>query len=88
MWQEVEEARVQLASAAAQVEAAAQGLTSARELLRLAEERYSAGVGNSLELADAQLELTNAAAQEVRVERDLAVARAQLLRSLGRRTWQ
>lgn len=88
VWQDVEEARIGLASASAQVESAAQGLESARELLRMAEERYQAGVGSSLELADAQLELTTASAQVVRVENDVAAARARLLRALGRRAWR
>jgi outer membrane protein len=88
LWLEVEQARIGVASARAELESAEQAVTSARELLRLAEERYTAGVGNSLELSDAQLELANASAQRVRVDRDLAAARAQLLRALGRRDWR
>ena len=88
LWLEVEQARIGVASSRAELESAEQAVVSARELLRLAEERYSAGVGNSLELSDAQLELANASAQRVRVDRDLAAARAQLLRALGRRDWR
>jgi outer membrane protein len=88
VWQDVTEARIGLESATAQIESAAQGLESARELLRMAEERYQAGVGSSLELADAQLGLTGASAQVVRVDNDVAAARARLLRALGRRAWQ
>jgi len=88
VWQEIEQARIAVSSARAELESAELAISSARELLRLAEERYAAGVGNSLELADAQLELTNAAAGRVRVEYDAAAARAQLLRALGRRDWR
>jgi outer membrane protein len=84
---EVEQAKIGVDSSKAQLEAAEQALASARELLALAEQRYEEGVGSSLELADAQLELTNASAQRVRVEYDLAAARALLLRSLGRTEW-
>jgi outer membrane protein len=88
IWQEIEQARIGVASAQAEVASAEQALVSARELLRLSEERYDAGVGNSLELSDAQLELASASAQRVRVEYDVASARAQLLRALGRRDWR
>jgi outer membrane protein len=84
---EVEQAKIGVDSAKAQLEAAEQALSSARELLALAEQRYAEGVGSSLELADAQLELTNASSQRVRVEYDLAAARALLLRALGRNEW-
>jgi outer membrane protein len=88
VWQEIEQARIAVASSRAELESAELAVGSARELLRLAEERYAAGVGNSLELADAQLEVANAAAARVRVEFDVAAARAQLLRALGRRDWR
>ena len=84
---EVEQAKIGVESAKAQLAAAEQTLASARELLALAEERYAQGVGSSLELADAQLELTSASAQRVRVAYDLAVARALLIRALGRIEW-
>jgi len=64
--------------------AAEEALVAARERLRLAEGRYAAGVGNAIELGDAQLALTQAAAQRVRAEYDVATARAQLLAALGR----
>jgi outer membrane protein len=57
---------------------------NARERLRLAEGRYQAGAGSLLELSDAQVALTAAAAQQVRAEYELAAARAALLRALGR----
>jgi len=59
-------------------------LTNARERLRLAEERYTLGVGSAIELGDAQVALALAAAQAVQADDKLSTARAQLLRALGR----
>jgi outer membrane protein len=80
-----EQARLAVHAAKGSIEAAEEALVNARERLRLAQGRYGAGVGNSLELSDSQLALTNAAAQRVQADFDLATARAQLLRALGRR---
>jgi outer membrane protein len=88
VWEELEEARIAVASARAELVSAESAVESSRELRRMAEERYGAGVGSSLELADAELELANASAQRIRVEFDIAAARAQLLRALGRRDWR
>ena len=54
----------------------------------LAEARYREGVGSSLELADAQLSLANAAAQRIQVKYDLASARARLLTAVGQEAWK
>jgi len=51
--------------------------------LRLAEARYQTGVGNAIELGDAQLGVTNAGVQKLQAEFQLGVARAQLLKALG-----
>ena len=64
--------------------AAGEALVNARERLRLAEGRYQAGVGNVIELGDAQVALTTAAAQRVQAEYGLSTSRAQLIRALGR----
>jgi outer membrane protein len=64
--------------------ATGEALVNARERLRLAEGRYRAGVGSVIELGDAQVALTTAAAQRVQAEYNLASSRAQLLRALGR----
>jgi outer membrane protein len=88
IWEEIEDAATAVASARAELPAAEAALAAARDLLGLAEARYREGVGSSLELADAQLELSTAAAERVRVVYDLASARAQLLRSVGRDTWE
>lgn len=81
---ELEQARLTIRTAKATVEASDEALVNARARLGLAEGRYEAGVGNAIELGDAQLALTNAAAQRVQSEYNLAIARAQLLGALGK----
>jgi outer membrane protein len=81
---EVEQARLAVRAAKASLDAAGEALVNARVRLRLAEGRYRAGAGSIIELGDAQMASTNAAAQRVKAEYDLASARAQLLRALGR----
>jgi outer membrane protein len=80
---EVERARRGVAAGKASVEIAVLTLDNARERLRLAEGRYQAGVGTALEVSDAQLGESTAAAQAVQARYDLATARAQLLHALG-----
>jgi outer membrane protein len=63
--------------------AARDALTNAREQLRLAEGRYQVGVGSIIELSDAQVAATAAAAQQVQADYNVSAARAQLLRALG-----
>jgi outer membrane protein len=81
---ELEQARLTLHAAKASLEAAADAQNAARARLQLAEGRYEAGVGNAIELGDAQLALTAADAQRVQFEYNLASARAQLLGALGK----
>lgn len=81
---EAEQARLAVRGAKSALVAAGEALTNARDRLRLAEGRYQTGVGNVIELGDAQVALTNAAAQVVQAEYDLATARAQMLHVLGR----
>ncbi len=88
VWQELDGAATGVASARAQLPAAEEALAAARDLLGLADARYREGVGSSLELADAELEVATAAAKRVQVEYDLASARAQLVRALGREAWE
>jgi outer membrane protein len=64
--------------------ASADLVKNARIRLGLAEGRYEAGVGNIIELGDAQVALTRAENQRVQAEFVLALARAQLLSALGR----
>jgi outer membrane protein len=58
--------------------------TNARERLRLAEARYQAGAGSIIELQDAQVAATTAAGQVVQADFQLSLARAQLLKAVGR----
>ncbi|MCM2334245.1 MAG: TolC family protein, partial [Anaeromyxobacteraceae bacterium] len=81
---ELERARLAVRSARASLEASGEVVVNARERLRLAEGRYQAGLGSGLELNDAQVAVTNAAAQEVKARFTLAAARAQLAQALGR----
>ncbi|HEY6461976.1 MAG TPA: TolC family protein [Polyangiaceae bacterium] len=81
---DVDSARLAVRAAKATIGAVDDALASAREQLRLAEQRYSTGVGNIIELTDAQVAYTTAAAQVVQARYGLASARAQLLAALGR----
>jgi outer membrane protein len=81
---DVDTARLAVRAAKVATGAAQEALVNARERLRLAEQRYLVGVGSAIELGDAQVALTQAAAQAVQADDRLAVARAQLLRALGR----
>lgn len=82
---DVDQGRLAVRAAKAQVVAATEALDNARERLRLAEGRYAAGVGNVIELGDAQVAYTSAAAARIQFQNNLGSARAQLLRALGRR---
>ena len=82
---EVDQARLAVRAAKAAVVAAAEALANAQIRLRLAEGRYKTGVGNVIELGDAQVALTQAAAQKVQADYNVSTARAQLLKALGRR---
>lgn len=81
---DVEQARLALRASKAAIATADEALTNARYQLKLAEKRYSAGVGSIIELGDAQVATTSAAAQRVQADYNLAIARAQLLAALGR----
>jgi outer membrane protein len=83
---EVERAQLSVHAARESVTAADEALLNARERLRLAEGRYRAGVGNIIELSDAQLSATNAAVQRVQAAYNLATARTELARSLGQQS--
>ncbi len=80
---EVEQARLSLRGAKAALVAAGEALENARLRLKLAERRYQTGVGDVIELGDAQVALTNAAAQEVSARFNVAIARAQLIKAIG-----
>lgn len=80
---EVEQARFFLRGAKAALIAAGEALENARIRLRLAERRYQTGVGDVIELGDAQVALTAAAAQEVTARFNVAIGRAQLIKAVG-----
>jgi outer membrane protein len=80
---DVEQARLGVRATKAVLVASDEVVKNARERLRLAEGRYAAGIGNGIELADAQLQVAAALAQRVNAEYNLAAARAQLLHALG-----
>ncbi len=82
---QVDQARLALRAAKASIGAADDALTSARLQLKLAEGRYSAGVGSIIELADAQVAYSNARAQVVQAHFNLSNSRAQLTTALGLR---
>lgn len=63
---EVRQATLKLQQAAASIRVAEKALHQARENLELAEGRYAAGVGNMIELTDAQASHTTAEANHVR----------------------
>jgi len=64
--------------------AAQEALDAAKTRLKLAEGRYTAGAGSIIELMDAQLGETTAAAQRVAADYALSTARADLNLALGR----
>lgn len=81
---EVEHARLSVRAAKAALDTATRALDNADERLALAQGRYEAGLGNALELGDAIVAQSLAAAQKVRAEYMVSVARAALLQALGR----
>ena len=81
---DVEQARLGVRAASASLGASRDALLNARERLRLAEGRYETGIGDAIELSDAQVAVTSAAVQAVQADQKLSTARAQLLRALGR----
>jgi outer membrane protein len=81
---QVEQARLAVRAAKSALESAQEALFNTKEQLRLANGRYTTGVGSIIELTDAQVAVTSSSAQQVQAEYNLATARAQLLQSLGR----
>ena len=81
---DVDQARLTIIAGKAAIAAAERSLANARARLSLAELRYRTGVGNGIELSDAQLAATNAAFLVLQATLKLDTARAQLQRALGR----
>jgi outer membrane protein len=80
----VEQAGLSIRAATAALEVADDLVQLAKDRVTLAEGRYQAGVGNTIELGDAELALRDAQTQRVSAAYDLALARALLHRTLGR----
>jgi outer membrane protein len=81
---DVEQAQATLLANKESLVAAKDAVANGKEQLRLAEGRYQTGVGSIIELSDAQLQATQAAAQLVQAQYNVSTARAQLLAALGR----
>ena len=82
---EVTQAWLAIRAAKSGLAAADEAVTNARERLRLAEGRYVEGLGNAVELGDAQSAVVAAEAQAIQAHFQLALARAQLRRAIGER---
>jgi len=82
---DVNQAQLAVKNAKAAGVAVEEGIVNAREQLRLAEGRYTGGLGSAIELGDAQVAFTGTAAQSVQARYNLAIARAQLATALGKR---
>lgn len=81
---QLQQAALQVITARQSVDAASTLAVQADKQLDQARGRYNAGVGNSIELGDAQLASTQAHAQQVQAEYGLAQARANLMWQMGR----
>jgi outer membrane protein len=82
---DVIQARLAVRAGKAGLETAKEVEVNAKERLRLAEARYQAGAGSIIELQDAQVAATTASGQVVQADFNLSLARAQLLKAIGRR---
>jgi outer membrane protein TolC len=85
IWQQVEQAYVNVVEAEERIGAAQKAVESAQENFRLSQGRFDAGVGTIIELTDAQLALTQAQATEAQALSDYRIAIARLERALARR---
>jgi outer membrane protein len=82
---QIEQVRLAVAAAKASQVSAREAAANARARLQLAEGRYRSGVGNIIELSDAQVAVTAASTQVITADFQLATARAQLIQTLGAR---
>lgn len=80
---EVQQGLLNLRRAEESLRVNAQTLVQARENLDLAEGRYAAGVGNIIEVTDAQVSLTSAQANNVKALYDYKTALAELEKAVG-----
>jgi outer membrane protein len=82
--EEVKRTLIDLEEAADRRRAAAANTVQAREALRIARVRYTAGLAPNVEVTDAEAALTQARSNEVNAAYDYLAALANLNRSLGR----
>ena len=81
---EVEQSYLDLQSAKEVIRATAKAKEAAQENLRLAWGRYKAGVGNIIEVTDAQVQFSRADLRHVQALYDYLVAEARLDKAIGR----
>jgi outer membrane protein len=81
---EVNQAHADLENAAARIDVMESSQQKAKENLELAEGRYQAGVGPSLEVTDAQVAYIKAETDHVQALYDYQLATAKLLKAMGR----
>ncbi|MGH7899731.1 MAG: TolC family protein [Candidatus Binatia bacterium] len=81
---EVRQATLNLGRASEAIRVSDKGLQQARENLELAEGRYKTGVGNIIELTDAQVSLVTAQANNVQALSDYQTTIAALEKATGR----
>jgi outer membrane protein len=82
--EDVKQNLVDLQAATERRQAAAANTAQAREALRIAQVRYTAGLAPNVEVTDAEAALTQARANEVNSDYDYLASLAALNRSLGR----
>jgi outer membrane protein TolC len=80
---EVRQGLLNLRRAEESIRVSEQTLVQARENLDLAEGRYAAGVGNIIEVTDAQVSLTSAQANNIKALYDYKTALAELEKAVG-----
>ena len=85
VWQDVQQAYLNMIAAEQQIGAAQKAVDSSQENFRLSQGRFDAGVGTIIELTDAQVALTQAQSNEAQALALYRIAIAQLERAAGRR---
>ena len=85
IWQDVQQAYLNVIATEQQIGAAQKAVDSAQENFRLSQGRFDAGVGTIIELTDAQVALTQAQSNEAQALANYRIAIAQLERAVGHR---
>ncbi len=83
---EVNQSFADMESAKARVDAMESSVQKARESLDLAEGRYEAGIGPSIEVTDAQLAASQAELDHIQAKYDYRLAIARLFKAMGNTT--